>query len=1177
MLLRLRLWSLTGLILISFTFSAEAQTPGASARETALRFLQTQPGTFGLQPSDVGDVRVTDEYVSKNNGLTHVWVQQQYAGIPVYNALFGLHVRPDGQVFHQAHRFVADLKTKINVTAPSLSAAQAVEMAKLHLGFEGFATPGVQQKINDRNWIFEGGAISKSPIPVNACYEPRPSGLVRLAWMLVIEQANSSDVWSLRVDAQSGEILSKHNRTVYCKAGHVHAAGDDCAGSAEAPAASPTAPAAKASETFSADETYNVFAFPVESPSHGNRQLLTNPADVMGSPFGWLDANGVAGPEYGYTRGNNVWAYEDSADDNAGSSSESAQAVGGSAFDFPFNANGEPDENRDAAITNLFYVNNMMHDITYRFGFDEAAGNFQVNNYGHNGAGGDEVRAEGLDGGGEDNANFSTPPDGGNGRMQMYRWSRQGGNIVRANAPGAVIGTYFGQSAADWGAPVTTTAVTGDVIIADDGTASGTLGCNNSSLNAAGKIMMVDRGGCEFGLKALNAQNAGAVGCIICNFEDATIGMAAGVVGAQVDIPVVMLKKSDCDLLRQYAGSGLNISLVVPPVSGPEYLDGDFDNGIIAHEYGHGISNRLTGGPSQADCLGNAEQMGEGWSDWFSLITSVRPQDVADTRRGVGTYVLRQGTDGEGIRRYPYTTDLAVNPITFATVAENPEVHALGEIWAAVTWDLYWAMVEKYGYDADLTNATSGNARAIQLVMDGMKLQPCSPGFIDGRDAIMLADMLNYDGADTCLITSVFARRGMGIGSSQGSNDNAGDGVENFDPIPTCVKELKIAKTSTPLINPGEVVTFTITITNHKDDAATGVMVNDELPAGLTFQSASNGGTFSNGTVTWNLGTVNPGQVIEVTYAAKSADGVGSTLFFTDPMETEDEWTPYNYDEEVNMFSLQTNPVKVGQYAWKIDDIVPASNNGLEYDGTITIPANRPVLRFWHQYNTEAGNDAGLVEISLDGFLDWKAIPANKVFRAPYSGKIGYQTFVIPFLSGFSGNSNGWVQSYMDLSDYAGQDVNLRFHFGTYGAGAETNGGWIVDGLEMMEMISFEGEACVTSAENDLACAKAPEGGTILNPAVVGTGEPAGLNEVALSVQPNPATVRLNIIAGQDLRGDVEVVLVNADGREAMHRTLDGLNAGQVFSLDVSDLPAGLYLLRLESATGNTVRKVMVK
>ena len=45
--------------------------------------------------------------------------------------------------------------------------------------------------------------------------------------------------------------------------------------------------------------------------------------------------------------------------------------------------------------------------------------------------------------------------------------------------------------------------------------------------------------------------------------------------------------------------------------------DSDLDNGVIAHEYGHGISNRLTGGPTTVTCLNNAEQMGEGWSDWF--------------------------------------------------------------------------------------------------------------------------------------------------------------------------------------------------------------------------------------------------------------------------------------------------------------------------------------------------------------------------------------------------------------------------------------------------------------------------------------------------------------------------------------------------------------------------------
>ncbi|MEG2429795.1 MAG: phosphoribosylglycinamide synthetase C domain-containing protein, partial [Oscillospiraceae bacterium] len=48
--------------------------------------------------------------------------------------------------------------------------------------------------------------------------------------------------------------------------------------------------------------------------------------------------------------------------------------------------------------------------------------------------------------------------------------------------------------------------------------------------------------------------------------------------------------------------------------------DGSLDNGIIAHEYGHGISNRLTGPISNANCLSNLEQMGEGWSDFFGLM-----------------------------------------------------------------------------------------------------------------------------------------------------------------------------------------------------------------------------------------------------------------------------------------------------------------------------------------------------------------------------------------------------------------------------------------------------------------------------------------------------------------------------------------------------------------------------
>ena len=93
--------------------------------------------------------------------------------------------------------------------------------------------------------------------------------------------------------------------------------------------------------------------------------------------------------------------------------------------------------------------------------------------------------------------------------------------------------------------------------------------------------------------------------------------------------------------------------------------DGDFDNGIIAHEYGHGISIRIAGGPSTSSCLSNAEQMGEGWSDWFGLMLTMEPGDQGSDVRGIGTYSLGQATTGGGIRPAPYSTDFGVNSYTY--------------------------------------------------------------------------------------------------------------------------------------------------------------------------------------------------------------------------------------------------------------------------------------------------------------------------------------------------------------------------------------------------------------------------------------------------------------------------------------------------------------------------------
>jgi len=1146
--------------------AASAQTTDRSPRETALRFLREHPSDLGLSASDVADVRVTDEYKSEDMGVTHVWIQQQWAGIPVFNALFGLHVKTDGEVFHLGHRFVPDLKSKVNTILPSLSAEKALQMAMLDLGFEGFQTPQLRQKINDKNWVFEGGAVSRSQIPVSICFEQIPGGLLRLAWTMAIAQANTNDLWNMRVDAQTGQVLGKINQTNHCAL--------DAAGSSSAvhPAAPPSPPNGDGA-------SYRVFALPTESPAHGPRTLVTDPADATASPFGWHDINGAAGAEYTYPRGNNVYAFEDSDGNGAPPSGTPGPSGGASLkFDFPFDPNAELAPNLDAAITNVFYTSNKMHDISYRYGFNEVAGNFQTNNYGKGGTGGDPVLASAIYGNTENNSSFVTPVDGGSGQLQMYKWNRAGGKIVTVNGPQDAKGKYFASATDGWGKLVSNTPVTGEVVIANDGSAQPTLGCNPLLNNMTGKIALIDRQICTYVDKALNAQNAGAIGCIICNFKEGTAALGSSQpTASDVKIPVVMVQKSDCDFLRKFAGAGLNVSLVLDvDNSGPNQLDGDFDNGIIAHEYTHGISQRLTGGPNNVGCLGNTEQMGEGWSDFFALAVTAGPGDTGAKKRGIGTYVLRQSNTGTGIRRYPYCTDMSISPVTYGSVAENSQIHALGEVWSAMLWDLYWAMADKYGFDPDLNNQTSGNARALQLVMDGLKLQPCSPGFRDGRDAIMQADRLRYNGADTCMISSVFARRGLGYYASQGLSTDAGDGVENFDPIPYCIKELKIKKaTTTPTITAGQEASFQITVANHKSQAATGVKVSDELPAGLSLVSASDGGKFENGYVVWDLGAMPSNTAKILSYTAKSAPNIGSDVFFNDDLEDQDEWFSTQQDGS-QFFAFQNNIVHTGNYAWLASSLPVRTDFALETTQSFVVQGTRPALRFWHQYTTEAGADAGFLEIKEIGQVSWSRFAPEKVVRHPYPNKVQYLTFAIPGVGGFSGKSGGWIQSYFDLSDWAGKNVTIRFRFGTNAESALFGDGWVVDDVEQINLFKFDTEACITDGNGFKSCAKAPESGVIVNRGAIAAQE-ASDAVLALLVQPNPSSDILNVTLGQATKGPVQLLLVAADGRVVWQSERDAVLLGQVLPLDIRAVPAGVYVLRVETSVGNGVAKVVVQ
>ena len=157
--------------------------------------------------------------------------------------------------------------------------------------------------------------------------------------------------------------------------------------------------------------------------------------------------------------------------------------------------------------------------------------------------------------------------------------------------------------------------------------------------------------------------------------------------------------------------------------------------------------------------------------------------------RGVATYSAGQTPNGNGIRNAPYSPDFNVNNYTYADSNDTANVsqpHGVGFVFATMLWDLTWAFIDEYGFDPDLTNGNGGNNKVMQLVIDGLKLAPCNAGFVEMRDAILLADLLTNNNQNECIIWSAFANRGLGYLADQGDADNRTDQIEDFSLPPSC-------------------------------------------------------------------------------------------------------------------------------------------------------------------------------------------------------------------------------------------------------------------------------------------------------------------------------------------------------------------------------------------------------
>lgn len=399
----------TGRVVADPVADALAAPSDGSPGDIAVGYIQSHAADFGLTTDAASGLYVHKE-LRLSTGATAVHVGQRVDGLRVRDAVMTGVVAADGSLQSMAG-FLAPgdgTGTAARLTAhAALDTAAEAQDADASRPLREADTRAAAPKEYPN--VYAEGVTEPAPVTSELVWYPDDNGTnLRLAWLTDIE--SSDHAWfETVVDAKTGEILDQRSR-------YAHAAPEGDVFREEHPEAA------------------------------GATRQTTSFSGINGT---WVDDR--------TTSGNNVNAYLDRNDDDSNNEYQPQTPASGDAeyqrFIYPWtdawrttadvDSLAALDADRDAVITQLFYYTNVMHDWLYGHGFDEASGNFQIDNFGNGGSGGDPVLAEAQDGwdfgcvddkgtgdtsDDEDirclnNANFGTPADGASPRMQMYMWA----------------------------------------------------------------------------------------------------------------------------------------------------------------------------------------------------------------------------------------------------------------------------------------------------------------------------------------------------------------------------------------------------------------------------------------------------------------------------------------------------------------------------------------------------------------------------------------------------------------------------------------------------------------------------------------------------------------------------------------------------------------------------------
>lgn len=600
---------------------ASPAPPEQIARQHLLSLAQE----LFLNRQDLEGIYLAKQYRSSHNGVTHLVFRQRFGGVDVWNAEWVTNLDRYGRVLDAGGTLYPAPQAGFHLPPHSRSvpaARSAVVVVNPELKESYIPVESREPSRRAMGIRFARGPLARD-VEGKLVWHGQ-HGVLRPAWNFVVADTGFVHCYSVTVDDESQAILAMHPLTFF---------------------QDPAPPAKPRGLVFEQ-------ASPQPDPTPGVALTVPPPivprvmasflGDPVASPLGWTDGTATAG--------NNTTTGENLAGADFVTPAPTAGVNGEFSFRLQLDAGFWPLNYPDAAVTNLFYWMNRVHDLHYHYGFDEQSGNFQANNFGRGGLDGDPIFAY---------AHFGADKPG----------------------TGLIDNSFFSLESGD-----------------DDGVPA------------------------EVGMFV--AHGAGALNDVM--------------------------------------------------------TDGAYDSQVMVHEYTHGVSYRLA---RQLYTTFQGSSMGEGLSDFYG-IEYTTPQGAPPD----GVYPFSQYFGqiwGTGARSHPYSTNMSVNPLTYADlghVISYPEVHADGEILVEALWEIRANLIAQFG-------EAEGRERIRQLIMDGMKLAIPAASMVDMRDATLLADRVDYQGASQSQLWAGFAKRGLGALAFSDGGDTV-HALASFD-LPSTEGQLK--------------------------------------------------------------------------------------------------------------------------------------------------------------------------------------------------------------------------------------------------------------------------------------------------------------------------------------------------------------------------------------------------